>query len=1068
MVKFLICILLFATNTLYAQRYVSNINGNDAFTGTMLQPYKTIKKGITSCPPNQTVFVDPGIYFETTDIIITQSVNLTKWVVGAFNIGDVVIDAVNRIGDYNSIIIINGANNVTIDNIKMKRLKGNGSNAIFVQNGGDSISILNCKIENIGWILDNLSATPPLNNSISAIKILNGSATPRTKVLIKKDTIFNCAVGYGEAITISGNVNGFKVDSNLVHHISNVGIDAAGSYQIGNNPPNTTGFQSRNGVISNNEIYRCMSGVRNSAGIYLDGSDSCIVERNKCYQNGVGISFGAEEFYLPNATPKDHIIRNNLVYNNSIFGMVLGANGGRTVQAVKVYNNLLFKNRTFDTINNIVSVGGTNLLTADASFGGEISFQNSDNLVLKNNIIYRLNNRRAWNVATGYTVSNFTCNNNDYYQDGSTIPITPIIDISNATFNGSTNLVQTNPLLNNFQTNWPGLETNAKELYPAFIDTTLKNFQLASNSPLINKGEFPSLAPFIGILDYYGNTRIVCDTVDIGANEVIPPILSITNQPTNAVACVGGNATFSVTTTGSSISYKWQESTDGGSTWSNINNGGIYSGATTNTVTLSPIVIAMNNYRYRCIISGLCSFINSSPATLTINNPLTVTTQPVNSAICVNQNTSFSIGASGTNLTYQWQISTSGCTGLWLNLNNSGNYSGVTTNILALNTIPASFNGYGYRCNVSSTCTPQANSNCATLTVSTSINIVTQPSNIVVCNGLPATFTVIANGNGINYQWQVSTNGGSTFSNISGQVQSTLNLSSVSQAMNGNLYRCILSTISNCTSNITSNNASLSVNPFLPISISAISNTICEGTSLTLNASSGFLNYTWTPAGIGNTASVIIAPTSSTSYTVTGTAPNGCTSTASTIITVTPKPIITTLTASPYTNLLQGQTTTITVTASSPNTTNLNYIWNYSGGGPSQVFSGNTHVVDFASVGLYTVRVGEVANPTCISLPKSIQINGLITDTSTMSIYPNVNNGFFHLRFYNNSGTEVTRLISIYDSKGALIYKAEYKVAVLSKTFDIDLRQVSSGTYYIKLLDKTNNILESKGIIIAK
>jgi hypothetical protein len=1074
MAKFLICILLFTINTLQAQKYVSNSNGDDGNLGSISQPYKTIKKGVNSCPPNQTVYVDPGIYNSLIDINITintsqNGITVTKWLVGAPNTGDVVIDAINQIGLNNNVNIINviGASNITIDNIKMKRLKGIEVTGIKVENGGDSIKILNCSFENIGWEFNALSILPPTSNltqtySISAIKIINSTSIERKNVYIQNNTIFNCSVGYGEAITIVGNINGFVVSNNLVHDISNIGIDAAGNQSYVN------GRRSRNGIISTNEVYRCMSAKGVSAGIYLDGSDSCIVEKNKCHHNGVGISFGAEESYLPNTTPRGHIIRNNLVYNNSIFGMVLGANGGRTVQAVRVYNNLLFKNRTFDTINNIISIGivnPINLLIDNPSFGGEISFQNSDNLVLKNNIIYRLNNRRAWNVPTGFTVSNFTCNNNNYFQD---IYSDPIIDMSGATFNGSIGLSQNNPTLSIFQTNWPGLETNATAFYPVFIDTAQKNFRLNTTSPLINKGEFPSLSTIVGINDYYGNTRLLCDTIDIGANEVIVPIPVITNQPINVATCLGSNATFTVTATGSNLIYRWQESNNGGSTWNNVNNGGIYTGANTNILTLNSVISAMNNHRYRCIITGFCNSINSSFAILTVNTPPSTTTEPINSAICANQNTSFSVSTTGTNTTYQWQISTSGCTGLWLNLNNSGNYSGVTTNILALNAIPVSFNGYGYRCIVSGTCTPQATSNCATLTVSTAINIVTQPSNIIVCNGSSATFTVVANGNGINYQWQVSTNGGSSFSNIVGQVQPTLNLSSVSQAMNGNLYRCILSTTSNCIPNITSSNASLVVNSSLPITISGSSNAICEGGNLTLNASSGFPNYTWTPVGTGNTASVIISPNSTTSYTVTGTGSNGCTSTATTIITVTPKPIITALTASPHTNLPKGQTTTITVTASSTNTTNLNYIWNYSGSGPSQVFSGNTHVVDFASLGLFTVRVSEVANPACISLPKSIQINSLNTDTSRMTIYPNVNNGFFHLRFYNNSGIEVTRLISIYDSRGALIYSAKYIVAVLSKTFDIDLRRISSGTYHIKLLDETDKIIESKGFIIAK
>src|SRR5437868_15166046 len=54
---------------------------------------------------------------------------------------------------------------------------------------------------------------------------------------------------------------------------------------------------------------------------------------------------------------------------------------------------------------------------------------------------------------------------------------------------------------------------------------------------------------------------------------VVNPIVGLTN-PTNTAACLGSNATFSVTTTsGGPITYQWQVSTDGGVTWNNVSGG---------------------------------------------------------------------------------------------------------------------------------------------------------------------------------------------------------------------------------------------------------------------------------------------------------------------------------------------------------------------------------------------------------------------------------------------------------------------------------------------------------------
>ncbi|MGD0955149.1 MAG: hypothetical protein ABR985_22640, partial [Methanotrichaceae archaeon] len=54
--------------------------------------------------------------------------------------------------------------------------------------------------------------------------------------------------------------------------------------------------------------------------------------------------------------------------------------------------------------------------------------------------------------------------------------------------------------------------------------------------------------------------------------------------------------------------------------------------------------------------------------------------------------------------------------------------------------------------------------------------ITTQPLSQTVCASSTATFTVVATGSSLTYQWYQSTNSGTTWSGLSGQTATTLTL----------------------------------------------------------------------------------------------------------------------------------------------------------------------------------------------------------------------------------------------------------------------------------------------------
>jgi Immunoglobulin I-set domain len=194
-----------------------------------------------------------------------------------------------------------------------------------------------------------------------------------------------------------------------------------------------------------------------------------------------------------------------------------------------------------------------------------------------------------------------------------------------------------------------------------------------------------------------------------------------------------------------------------------------------------------------------CTFSCSSTAP-------SITTQPANQIACTGLSASFSMAAQNA-VSYQWRVSTDGGAN-YTNLTNGTLYSGVTTATLNINNVTG-MDGYLYRCNITNAVTT-VTTNAAKLTVN---RFILQPTNMSTCSSCGAGFTVIARGGNLAYQWQISTDNGLTFSDLSnggvysGVTTKTLAISNAN-GLNGRQYRCILG---GCPAGVTSNAATLTV-----------------------------------------------------------------------------------------------------------------------------------------------------------------------------------------------------------------------------------------------------------------
>jgi len=158
------------------------------------------------------------------------------------------------------------------------------------------------------------------------------------------------------------------------------------------------------------------------------------------------------------------------------------------------------------------------------------------------------------------------------------------------------------------------------------------------------------------------------------------------------------------------------------------------SSTTSNPVAASPM--NTTTYTVTATTPGGCT--RQASVLITVNKRPVVTSQPANNVRCVGTTATFTVGATGTGLIYQWQESLTGCAGPWVNLVNAAPYNGVNTATLTISPVTQIMTGRAYRVIVTGACapwTPPTNvSNCATLTVNPNPVVAITPP--ISCGGV--------------------------------------------------------------------------------------------------------------------------------------------------------------------------------------------------------------------------------------------------------------------------------------------------------------------------------------------
>lgn len=208
-----------------------------------------------------------------------------------------------------------------------------------------------------------------------------------------------------------------------------------------------------------------------------------------------------------------------------------------------------------------------------------------------------------------------------------------------------------------------------------------------------------------------------------------PEAPTITEQPKDRIGFLGATVRFDVGVSGKPpMTFQW------------LRNGQAIQGATGITYVTDFLTAADDGAKFSVRISNAQGTVTSTEASVKVNGPPVLTTQPVSVTVAVGASASFTVAGTGESLSYQW-------------LRDELPIAGATAATYTISATTAADDGAVFRAYILNPA-GYVVSNAATLTVTAAPAVGVQPVGQTVAAGEPAIFSVRATGGNLAYQWQ--------------------------------------------------------------------------------------------------------------------------------------------------------------------------------------------------------------------------------------------------------------------------------------------------------------------------
>lgn len=257
--------------------------------------------------------------------------------------------------------------------------------------------------------------------------------------------------------------------------------------------------------------------------------------------------------------------------------------------------------------------------------------------------------------STGATTPSITVNNSGNYtvtvKDGGNCSFSKTVSVVNNSLvtaqNASLTVCSTSsPAVFNLTTAQPLISTIAGVTYKFYQNQA--DAIAANTNTIVNPATYTSANTTVYVLLQLGQCSKV---VALQLNVTLTPV--IVSQPANKLVCAGSSTSFSVSAN-NSVGYQWQVNT--GSGFTDLTNNTIYSGVTTNTLTIANAPKSLSGYKYKVIVkSGCVPNLESVIVTLTVPEvSISITQKNVTCNGAANATITTTVSGGNTPYTYLW------------------------------------------------------------------------------------------------------------------------------------------------------------------------------------------------------------------------------------------------------------------------------------------------------------------------------------------------------------------------------------------------------------------------------